>query len=202
MTDVHRQELNKMASEMSGSKAGSVAYIACYAKALKTIEEGLDEDTRIKYRAEAKQWSEYKPPPHQQHRCAMQIILSDQKLTKFARMFVKHGVNTLAEFSETMYHQYGVRVAILVGYCDNEGDSSITLQVSNVFSDFSQCLIHHYRYDNNHKLGSTSFKERNKLWPKDPLVEDFSKWIAESFGLITVRFNIYMLTQHTTRGAA
>ena len=49
MTDVHCQELNKMASEMSGSKAGSVAYIACYAKALRTIEEGLDKDTRIKY---------------------------------------------------------------------------------------------------------------------------------------------------------
>ena len=49
MTDVHRQELDKMASEMSGSKVGSVAYITCYAKALKMIEEGLDEDTRIKY---------------------------------------------------------------------------------------------------------------------------------------------------------
>ena len=125
MTDVHHQELDKMASEMSGLKAGLVAYIACYVKALKTIEEGLDEDTRIKYRAEAKQWSEYKPPPHQQHRCTMQIILSDQKLTKFARMFVKHGVNTLAEFSETMYHQYGVRVCyVTVGTFARHGLSS------------------------------------------------------------------------------
>ena len=66
-----------MAAELSGSKPGSVAYLACYGKAVKVIEEGLDEETWIKYRAEAKQWSEYKPPPRQQQRYVMPIILSD-----------------------------------------------------------------------------------------------------------------------------
>ena len=66
-----------MAAELSGAKAGSVAYIACYGKALKTIEEGLDEEMRVRYRAEAKQWSEHKPPPRQQQRFVMPIILSD-----------------------------------------------------------------------------------------------------------------------------
>ena len=58
MVDVHRKELDKMAAELSGSKPGSPAYIACYGKAFKTIEEGLDEETWVKYRSEAKQWSE------------------------------------------------------------------------------------------------------------------------------------------------
>jgi hypothetical protein len=49
VVDVHRKELDKMAAELSGSKPGSAAYIACYGKALKTIEEGLDEETRVKY---------------------------------------------------------------------------------------------------------------------------------------------------------
>lgn len=66
-----------MAAELSGSKPGSVAYIACYGKAIKMIEEGLDEETRIKYRAEAKQWSEHMPPPRQQQRYVMPIILCD-----------------------------------------------------------------------------------------------------------------------------
>ena len=137
VTDVHRKELDEMATELSGSKSGSADYIACYAAAFKTIEEGLDEETQVKYRAEAKLWSEDKPPPHQQHRCVMPTILSDQKLTKFVRMFTKHGMNILAEFSETMYLQYGVRVAVLVGYLDAEGESAITLHVSNLFSNFS-----------------------------------------------------------------
>ena len=49
--------------------------------------------------------------------------------TKFhrLRMFEKHGVSMLWDFSETMYHQFGVRVVILAGYCDREGDPVIML---------------------------------------------------------------------------
>lgn len=39
-----------------------------------------------------------------------------------------------------------------------------------------------HSHDINNELGGTSFKSRNKKWPKDPLVEDFSRWTAESFG--------------------
>ena len=82
VVDVHRKELDKMAAELLGSKLGSPAYIACYGKAFKTIEEGLDEETWVKYRSEAKQWSEHKPPPRQQQRCVTPIILSGLKLTR------------------------------------------------------------------------------------------------------------------------
>jgi hypothetical protein len=66
LIDIHRKELDEMAAEMSQSKAGSAAYLGCYKKAVKTINEGLDEDTRVKYRAEAKKWSEQMPPPRKQ----------------------------------------------------------------------------------------------------------------------------------------
>ena len=42
-------------------------------------------------------------------------------------MFKKRGVSMLWDFSETMYHQFGVHVVILVGYCDREGDPTIML---------------------------------------------------------------------------
>lgn len=51
-------------------------------------------------------------------------------------MFEKHGMGILREFSEVMYRQYGVRVAVLVGYCDAEGESAITLCVSNFVPNF------------------------------------------------------------------
>jgi hypothetical protein len=49
VVDYHRDELDKMAAEMSQSTAGSPAYLGYYKKALKTIEEKLDDDTRVKY---------------------------------------------------------------------------------------------------------------------------------------------------------
>jgi hypothetical protein len=70
LIDSHRKELDEMAAEMSGDKAGSRAYLGCYKKAIKKIDEGLDEDTQVKYRAEAKKWTEQQPPPRQQHRYA------------------------------------------------------------------------------------------------------------------------------------
>ena len=66
----HCDELDKMATEMSNDKAGSVAYLCCYKKALKILEEKLDDDTRVKYRAEAKKWTEHQPPARQQMRYA------------------------------------------------------------------------------------------------------------------------------------
>ncbi|KAI9456959.1 hypothetical protein BJY52DRAFT_1187564 [Lactarius psammicola] len=132
---------------MSGSRPGSAAYLGCYKKAVKIINERLDEETRVKYRAEAKKWTEQRPPHGQQQ-----------------RMFEKHGINTMREFSESMYHQYGVRVAILGGYRDADDEPAIMF------------------YDINNELGGTSFKVRYKDWQRDPMVKDFSKWTAKSFG--------------------
>ncbi|KAH9168202.1 hypothetical protein EDB89DRAFT_2074137 [Lactarius sanguifluus] len=90
---------------MSGEPSGSVGYLACYKKAMKVIEEGLDEETQVEYRVEAKKWAEQEAPPQQQQ-----------------------------------------------------------------------------RYDNNDELGRTSFKAQYKGWLHDPMVEEFSRWTAESFG--------------------
>lgn len=128
MVDVHRLEIDKMAAEMSESKPGSGAYLGCYKKAIKAIEEGLDEDTRQKYRAQATKWSEQQPPPRQQQRYVRNHSIRSEA-TKFhrLRMFEKHGPRALREFSENMYRQLGVRVVILAGYCDGEGDPAIML---------------------------------------------------------------------------
>jgi hypothetical protein len=39
LVDVHRKELDEMAAEMSGSKAGSGHYLGCYKKGIKKIDE-------------------------------------------------------------------------------------------------------------------------------------------------------------------
>ena len=74
LVDIHRLEIDKMAAELSGSKPGSAAYLGCYRRAVKTIEEGLDEETRRKYLAQAKKWSEEKPPPRQQQRYVQEFF--------------------------------------------------------------------------------------------------------------------------------
>jgi hypothetical protein len=63
MIDVHRQEVGKLAAQLSGVKPGLVAYIGSYRKALQMVDDKLDEETQVKYRAEAKQWTEQKPLP-------------------------------------------------------------------------------------------------------------------------------------------
>lgn len=94
-------------------------------------------------------------------------------------MFEKHGLNALREFSGTMYCQYGVRVAVLAGYCDGEGEPTMLLYVlSSIWLSSDHVLNSH---DINNELGGMSFKSRYKNWPKDPMVKDFSKWTAESF---------------------
>jgi len=68
LVDAHQKEIDEMAVEMSGSRLGSAAYLGCYKKAVKIINERLDEETRVKYRAEAKKWTEQRPPHGQQQR--------------------------------------------------------------------------------------------------------------------------------------
>jgi hypothetical protein len=109
-------------------------------------------------------------------------------------MLEKHGINALRDFSESMFHQYGVRIAVLAGYCDSSGDPTIMLYVSKTVR-FN--LTIHHSYDNNDKLDRTSFKDHNPDWYnlKDPMVEDFSRWTAESFGWSLFYFmrNVLML---------
>ncbi|KAF8260938.1 hypothetical protein EI94DRAFT_1705920 [Lactarius quietus] len=66
--DVYRKELHTMALSMSDSKEGSAEYLGCYQKALKTVLGGLNEEAISKYKAQAKRWTEDRPPPWQQHR--------------------------------------------------------------------------------------------------------------------------------------
>ena len=66
--DKHHDEVNNLAAKMSGSKVGLLAYLACYKKAFKMIKDGLDKDTRVKYQAEAKEWTEHRLLPWEQMR--------------------------------------------------------------------------------------------------------------------------------------
>jgi hypothetical protein len=66
---MHREELDSLAAEMSGSKSGTIPYLGCYKLALKNVEAELSDDLRIKYEAQARLWTEEKPPPSEQSRC-------------------------------------------------------------------------------------------------------------------------------------
>jgi hypothetical protein len=44
LVDIHQKELHKNAAEVSDSKQVSAAYLSCYRKAIKNIEEGLDKE--------------------------------------------------------------------------------------------------------------------------------------------------------------
>jgi hypothetical protein len=67
-------------------------------------------------------------PPHRQQQWYIQTTLSAwQLLIVTNRMFEKYGVPTLTEISKTLYHQFGVQVAILAGYSDREGDPTVLL---------------------------------------------------------------------------
>ncbi|KAF8261280.1 hypothetical protein EI94DRAFT_1705653 [Lactarius quietus] len=108
--DFHQEEIDKLAAEMSGAKAGLPAYLGCYKRAIKTVNDQLYEETRVKYQAEAKKWVEHKPPPQQQQ-----------------WLMEKYGQSTLQDFSVTMYHQFGVQVIVLAGYCDADGEPTVML---------------------------------------------------------------------------
>ncbi|KAH9023032.1 hypothetical protein EDB83DRAFT_2320211 [Lactarius deliciosus] len=70
--------------------------------------DGLSQETKEKYRAQAKKWTEDIPPPQQQQ-----------------KMMQKYGMSTFQEFTWYVYSQYGMWVAILGAYQDGEGDPSI-----------------------------------------------------------------------------
>jgi hypothetical protein len=56
-------------------------------------------------------------------------------------MFNKHGQSTLQEFSEMMHSQYGVQVAVLVGYLDHECEPVIMLCISHYALSQSNTLL-------------------------------------------------------------
>ncbi|KAF8261803.1 hypothetical protein EI94DRAFT_1809719 [Lactarius quietus] len=107
--DVYHKELHTMALSMSDSKAGSAEYLRCYQKVLKTVLGGLTEEAISKYKAQAKRWTEDRPPPWQQH-----------------RIMEKHSKSKFRQFAQYVYDQFGMQIAIFTAYCDAEGDPAIT----------------------------------------------------------------------------
>src|SRR6266702_1832751 len=80
-------------------------------------------------------------------------------------MFEKHGINTMRDFSESMYCQYGVRVAILAGYCNTDGEPVIMLYISkSIYLQSNNLLPSHI----NNELGGTSFKSVEFVGPQQP----------------------------------
>ncbi|KAF8263489.1 hypothetical protein EI94DRAFT_1876171 [Lactarius quietus] len=79
-------------------------------KAVKTIFSGLTEEEITKYKAQAKRWTEDKPPPG----------------SSVGMMLEKHSKSTFRQFAQYAYDQFGMRVVIFTVYCDAEGDPAIT----------------------------------------------------------------------------
>ena len=50
-------------------------------------------------------------------------------MIEFIRMFKKHRVHSVQEFSTLMYKQYGVQVVILAGYMDAINDLTMTFYI-------------------------------------------------------------------------
>jgi hypothetical protein len=59
--------------------------------------------------------------------CADNFLLLWELLIVTNMMFEKYGVSTLCDFSETMHHQFGARVATFVAYRDCEGEVAVML---------------------------------------------------------------------------
>jgi hypothetical protein len=130
VVDAHREEIHNMALSLSDSKAGSTEYLKCYRKALKTFEDGISDETKANYRAQAKKWTEEKPTPRQQLRYAHSHHSSSrrQEGTKHQqRIMDKHGMSTLRDFARYAYCQFGMRIAVFAAYRDIEGDPAVTL---------------------------------------------------------------------------
>jgi hypothetical protein len=58
-------------------------------------------------------------------------------------MFEKHGISMIRDFTENMYRQYGVWVAILGGYCDGDGKPAMMLYVLNTIYCVHGLTTHH-----------------------------------------------------------
>jgi hypothetical protein len=133
--DVHRGELHNMALSMSDSKAGSPDYLQCYQKALKTILDGLSDDDKSKYRAQAKKLTEETLLPRQQIRYVHAHHLFRREVTEYGqqRMMEKFGPRAFREFAKYAYRQFGARIAILAGYRDTDGGPTVTLCVISFY---------------------------------------------------------------------
>jgi hypothetical protein len=124
---MHREELNDLAAKISGSLPGTSSYIGSYKAAFKEIEADLSEELRVKYKAEARKWTDEKPPHSEQCRyvntnCSSRSGVSNSQTS----MLGKHGMRTFHDFAESVYSQYGMRIVIFGGYKDRDGDPAIT----------------------------------------------------------------------------
>lgn len=126
---MHRQEIGKLAQENSKDKPGSRAYISCFSKARRLVEQQLTNSQRQKYMAMAKDWSEGTLPPAMQKRYLYSNNLAGLESTNSppTSMMNKHGPSAVKEFTSSAYNQFGMRVVVLAAFVDAEGDPSITL---------------------------------------------------------------------------
>ena len=127
--DFHQVEIDKKAVELCGDKAGSDGYLGCYQMAYNVIEKELSEETRIKYRADAKKWSTQLPPPlvqrwyvHTNYSSWEQETLSHQ-----TRNHKKHGATAIYGFAEYAYRHFGMCMAILMAHEDANSDAYVSL---------------------------------------------------------------------------
>ena len=90
--------------------------------------DGLSEEDKAKYRAQAKRLTDGKILPRQQ----MQYVLAHhlpRQVTKYGkqRMMERYGQRAFREFARYVYQQFGARVAIFAGYRNPEGQATVAL---------------------------------------------------------------------------
>ena len=81
---MHREEISKLAEELSDSTPGSLDYLRDYRRALTQVEGELSQRQQQKYRAMAKEWTEKKLPPEMQQRY---FHLNDSHSLELANVF-------------------------------------------------------------------------------------------------------------------
>ena len=175
-------ELDKLATKMSGCPPGSREYLACYRVAVSTVEKGLTDELRIKYKADAQKWMDEKPPPAVQRRYvhAKHSELWGLNLTnKDAREVPRTRSSRIRRV-----HVLSIRDAdSYIGWIPGSPRGRCGHIVCVTFY-LIMCITNHgprNSYDINDKLGGTSFKASYD-WENSGMVQAFSKWTAESFG--------------------
>jgi hypothetical protein len=179
----HRVEIDKLATELANSKSGSPLYLGCYRPALQKIEEGLTDDMRMRYRAEAKIWTEQKPPPSVQYRYVHAIQSGKWQATNLIIEQVCFR-STVCRRSKTFLNLF---IANLGCALSSWGGTKILVQTSQkLFGTYKSLStyvsnISCYSYDLNERLGGTSFKTRHD-WQDHQVMKDFTDWVSKSFG--------------------
>jgi len=119
-----RDEVLELAQEMAGPGNSILSF---YQAALSEVTSNLSEASRVKLEALGRKWDQKAPSLAQQNKYEPSDFSS--KVTEYylTRTFKELGDLALRVFSETVYKQLGMRVAIFGAYKDEDDRTTVTL---------------------------------------------------------------------------